>query len=222
MENCEWVARKSGSRIEALIGGRLWKLRTAGNLEELWEKIGGEDYSRIPYWTELWPSSIALGEWLCIAQEEIRGKTCLDLGCGLGLTALIGQSLGANVAGIDYEPAALACCRANAALNHCPEPAWLLMDWASPGLKMGRADILWAADVAYEEAFWEPLLNLMAQAVAGGRAWLAEPGRTIFYSFLRKARAGGWSARPVHRRIIPEWNGQKNGVRTAIWEFTRG
>ena len=46
---------------------------------------------RLPYWTELWPSSIALCRWLEERRAEIAGRPCLDLGCGLGLTAMVGQ-----------------------------------------------------------------------------------------------------------------------------------
>ena len=79
--------------------GRQWRLTRAADLEELWDAMTADPHNfedeRLPYWTELWPSSVALAGWLAARQEEIAGRVCLDLGCGLGLTALVGQWLGA-------------------------------------------------------------------------------------------------------------------------------
>ena len=88
--------------------GRDWTLERAADMEALWDAMTEftED-ERLPYWTELWPSSLVLGEWLYEQRQRLRGQPCLDLGCGIGLTALIGQWLGANVIGMDYEPDAL-------------------------------------------------------------------------------------------------------------------
>lgn len=91
--------------------GRSWELTRAADLEQLWHAMTDDprnfEDERLPYWTELWPSSVALAEWLALRREEIAGRPCLDLGCGLGLTALAGQWLGARVTAVDYEEAAL-------------------------------------------------------------------------------------------------------------------
>ena len=85
--------------------GRDWTLERAADMEALWESMTEftED-ERLPYWTELWPSSLVLADWLYQRRESLRGQPCLDLGCGIGLTALVAQWLGANVIGMDYEP----------------------------------------------------------------------------------------------------------------------
>lgn len=98
--------------ISVAAAGRQWRLTRAADLEELWDAMTADPHNfedeRLPYWTELWPSSVALAGWLAARQEEIAGRACLDLGCGLGLTALVGQWLGARVTAVDYEEAALA------------------------------------------------------------------------------------------------------------------
>lgn len=214
MKECKIT--QTGQEIEVSINGQHWHLQTAGNLEELWEKIGVEDYNRIPYWVELWPSSLILGIWLNLSKLDIFNKICLDLGCGIGLTALIGQNLRAKVIAVDYEPQALSFCKINARLNHVDQPAWILMDWTNIGLKRMSIERIWASDIAYEKVFWEPLLNLFDFALAqNGLIWLAEPGRNIFLSFLEKAGESGWIATPVY-------TGSMNAAqKITIWQLGR-
>ena len=49
-----------------------------------------------PYWTRVWPSSIALAALILERPELVRGKKVADLGCGLGLAGMA-----ASVAGED-------------------------------------------------------------------------------------------------------------------------
>lgn len=72
---------------------------------------------RLPYWAELWPSSLALAKWLYENTKYIQGKNCLDLGCGLGFTAICGAWRGAHVLGVDYEERAIMLAKENALAN---------------------------------------------------------------------------------------------------------
>ena len=80
--------------ITVTAAGRDWKLKRASDFDSLWDEMVADGRAdadeHIPYWTELWPSSIALCSWLSERRDEIAGRSCLDLGCGLGLTALAG------------------------------------------------------------------------------------------------------------------------------------
>ena len=57
--------------------GRLWRLQRAADLETLWNAMLDDPQNfedeRLPYWTELWPSSIALCRWLEERRAEIAG-----------------------------------------------------------------------------------------------------------------------------------------------------
>lgn len=124
--------------------GRDWTLERAADMEALWESMTEftED-ERLPYWTELWPSSLVLADWLYQRRESLRGQPCLDLGCGIGLTALVAQWLGANVIGMDYEPEALRFARRNAEHNAVPQPLWTVMDWRKPAVKRRSLRFIW-------------------------------------------------------------------------------
>ena len=117
--------------------GRDWELERETDLESLWAAMTtfsgpDADDERIPYWTELWPSSLVLADWLYERRDLLRGRACLDLGCGIGLTSLVGSWIGARVIGMDYEMEALRYARRNAARNGVPQPGWAVMDWRRP------------------------------------------------------------------------------------------
>ena len=150
--------------------GRQWRLTRAADLEELWDAMTADPHNfedeRLPYWTELWPSSVALAGWLAARQEEIAGRVCLDLGCGLGLTALVGQWLGARVTAVDYEEAALHFASRNAALNGVTQPCWALMDWRRPAVRARSMARIWGGDIMYEKRFVAPVLRFLEHALA--------------------------------------------------------
>lgn len=80
-------------------------------------EIKDEKEERLPYWAELWPSSLALAKWLYKNTHKINNRNCLDLGCGLGFTAICGAWRGANVLAVDYEERAIRLAKENACAN---------------------------------------------------------------------------------------------------------
>ncbi|MCR5257611.1 MAG: methyltransferase domain-containing protein [Desulfovibrio sp.] len=216
------------SEIEVDACGRRWKLSRAASFDDLWDEMtkGSEDFQEdhIPYWTELWPSSIALCQWLARNREAIAGRTCLDLGCGLGLCAMAAQALGARVIGVDIVEEALAFARRNALANGVdPAPAFLAMDWRRPALAKGSMDFVWGGDIMYERRFVQPVLALFARVLKqGGRAWVAEPGREVYQAFLQGLDSGGWRGRRVHVQKVDALYAQTVPVTVAVWEIARG
>lgn len=208
--------------ISVNVGGRNWILLKPGELESLWDRLGEDGLDRIPYWVELWPASLGLAEWLVFKKREIVSETCLDLGCGMGLTAIVGQWLGANVLGCDYEMEALKFACVNSGLNNVPSPLWLLMDWSNPAILKKSLKFAWAADIAYEKRFWLPILALLDHCLAeDGRFWLAEPGRVIFVSFLEYARERGWQVEAMHRQKVLDLRNRKMEIIVTIWQFMK-
>ncbi|WP_018125196.1 class I SAM-dependent methyltransferase [Desulfovibrio oxyclinae] len=173
----------SSNRVEAEIAGRIWLLDREADLETLWERMDEgdlDDDERLPYWAEVWPASVLLGEWISRNAELVRGRKCLDVGCGLGLTALVAADLGAEVVAFDYIPRALHYAHVNAKLNDVQQPLWMAMDWRYPAVTPESFDFIWAGDVLYEKRFFDPLTALFRHALApGGRIWIGEPVRTV-------------------------------------------
>lgn len=209
-------------RLEPELCGRRWIIERPADLETLWDEIGQEEFGddeRLPYWVELWPSSLALARWLHAHADDLRSRVCVDMGCGLGLTALVGSLLGARVAAFDYEFAPLRFAAGNAAANGVAQPLWLQMDWRSPALAPGVADVVWAGDIVYERRFIEPVARFLDLVLApGGVAWIAEPGRNIGPPFIDHVRGAGFCC---ERAETSRFEHEGHGVRVHILEIRR-
>lgn len=148
---------------------------------------------RLPYWSELWASSVALAEWSLTA-SRLRGKLVLELGCGLGLAGIAAARAGATVLLTDYEEDALLFARYNA-LRNAPEstPDVHLFDWRQPRIS-GKFDLVVGADILYERHHFLPLLEAFRILLApGGVAVLTDPDRSTGEPFARLAQEWGYS-----------------------------
>ncbi len=214
--------------IHINVCNRNFELHRITDLESLWDELCASpsdsaiDDERIPYWTELWPSSIALSNWIYKQKTSIHKKNCLDMGCGLGLTALVGSWLGAQVLAMDYEEDALHFAHKNAEVNNISQPTWTVMDWRKPALKRGSMDFLWAGDIMYERVFVQPVFNFIDYVLAKeGKAWVAEPNRSIYEFFRAEIIRRNWLARPVYEERVDASYAQDVPVNVTVWEITR-
>ncbi len=215
--------------IQVSVCGKTFELHRASDLESLWDAMtkevrhsAFEDDERLPYWTELWPSSVALCGWLYSQRERIAGAHCLDVGCGLGLTALVGQWLGAKVLAMDYEEDALHFAFKNAEVNGISQPLWTVMDWRRPAVQKGSIDFLWGGDIMYERGFVHPVLNFIDYALAkNGVAWIAEPCRSVYEFFRAEIVRRKWVAKRVYEAPVEALYAQDVPVTVQVWELRR-
>ena len=199
-----------------LAGHRL-KLKRLADLETLWsglqEKCTDMDQERIPYWAEVWPSSVLLAEHLDSNRELIRERLCLEVGCGLGATSILASRLGARVMAVDMEPHALVFARQNAKANNTPDVFWAGMDWKRNALKKHIFEFIWAADVLYETGLALPLADFLRDCLAPrGRIWIADQERNVSGTAWSKLLSMGFKARELEGRKV-SWFGQKASVR---------
>lgn len=190
-----------GHRVAVEVEGHTWLLDRAGDLEALWDAMDADDLNqdeRLPYWVEVWPASVLLGRWLMRNRENITGKRCLDLGCGLGLTGMIAANLGAEVVAFDYEWPAVRFALHNGQVNKVVQPLWTVMDWRQPALKDHSFDYIWGGDVLYEKRFFEPLKRLFRSALAReGAIWIGEPVRTVSRPVWEELEADGFNTERI-------------------------
>lgn len=221
METIKLVSEGVDERVAVYALKRQWLLDHSQNLEELWAAMDECDLAdeRIPYWAELWPSSLAVARILEERQKELRQGPCLDLGCGCGFTAIIGRALGARVFACDYLRDALLCARKNACINGV-YPQFLGVDWRAPAIAPGRVWRLWAADIVYERRAFEPVLDFLGQTLhSAGVAWIGEPGRKIFEDFLQLARAKHWRIECILRQSVNDIHAKN--IPVAVWQLCR-
>lgn len=162
------------------------------NTDQLFDELLARDSDdpdledeRMPYWADLWPSALALSQYLLRNQELLAGKTTLEIGCGLGLCGMIAASMGARVTLSDYMPEPLEVVRYLWLLNCNEEPDLLQIDWRYPPQNL-QFDILLASDVSYEARAHEPLVGAIRKLLKpGGRLLLSEPRRSTANAFFR-------------------------------------
>ncbi|HJU67673.1 MAG TPA: methyltransferase domain-containing protein [Gemmatimonadaceae bacterium] len=148
--------------------------------------ISEADYvrdERLPYWADVWPSSVILAKRL--AAEAGNGRSFLELGCGLGIVSITAMRAGYEVVASDYYDDALAFTRANAWRNLRREPAVRMIDWRALPTDVGSYDMIVAADVLYEMTYADLIADVLAAALAPrGTAIIADPGRIAVDQFV--------------------------------------
>jgi predicted nicotinamide N-methyase len=195
------------------VAGEKFHIGRVQNVDALVDAIDDQQFrddERLPYWAELWPSAVALSEYILGHRGEFYNKQVLELGSGLGLSGLAAARAGADVLFTDYESDALAMIRVNFKRNFNRQPAVSLFDWREPGFDR-RFDIVIASDVLYEQRWLEPVRILLNRCVAPeGFAVIAEPGRSVAVPFFKKIASEGWRD---HTESISVWlDGKKSGV----------
>ena len=179
------------------IGGRDLRLLRPRDAEALLDEEAFEREEFLPYWAELWPSSLALAR--AVAVRALRGARTLELGCGLGLPSIAAALAGGRVLATDWSPEAIAMTAENAERNEAALET-LVCSWTEPEPLVAQApwDLVLASDVLYEARNGDVLLELLPRL--GPEVWLADPGRPPSARFLELARRD-WE---ISSRRVPE------------------
>jgi predicted nicotinamide N-methyase len=168
---------------EAAIGDRTYSILKPANADDL---IKEEDFvkdERLPYWADVWPSSIVLAERLL--ELEGAGRSALELGCGVGLSTLAATSAGFDVLSTDYYEDALDVTRANVFRNLGKFARTRHVDWRHLPDDLGTFDLVFASDVLYEKEYAELLPLILGRVLApDGMALIADPGRVAAPIFV--------------------------------------
>jgi len=178
------------------IADRSFIISRIKNLDALIDQVSDDTFNedeRLPYWAELWPSARALSHYILDHASIFNSRNILELGCGLGLTTLtLAETNPASLLATDYEQDALNHTAMNFNLNKMNPPDFALLDWRTPKLQK-KFDVIVASDVAYEERFFQPLLNIFKEYLAiNGVIILAEPNRHIARGFFGKIALQGF------------------------------
>ena len=172
------------------IGGRPVSIWRPPDMESLIDLSAFEADERIPYWADVWESAIVLAEDL--AAMNGGGRTLLELGCGLGLPAIVAARAGFTVTATDYEETALEGVRYNADRNAVTGLRTRVLDWRNIPDDLGTFDLVVAADVLYESHHPAALAATIFRTLApGGLGLVADPCRAKAAGFAPAARAAG-------------------------------
>ena len=169
--------------------------------EELLVDEAFEREELLPYWAELWPSSLALAR--AVGARSLRGARTLELGCGLGLVSIAAAQAGGRVLATDWSEEAVVFTEDNARRNGV-DVKTARVDWAEPDAIVAKApwQLVLGSDVLYERRNVDQMLDLLPKLVdRTGEIWIADPGRQTSMEFLDRA-AEDWIRRTTeHDRI---------------------
>jgi ETFB lysine methyltransferase len=180
VEDATVEAHTPGSMVR---GSLTFSILKPANSDDL---IREEDFvkdERLPYWADVWPSSLILAGRLL--ELDGRGKTALELGCGVGLSTLAATKAGFDVLSTDYYEDALDVTRANVFRNLGKLARTRLVDWRHLPGDLGVFDLAFASDVLYEKEYALLLPVILERVLApGGFALIADPGRVAAPDFV--------------------------------------
>ena len=165
--------------VEELVslGGRELLVLRPRTSEALIDEEAFEREEFLPYWAELWPSTLALAA--VVAERPLEGTRVVELGCGLALPSLAAATAGARVLATDWSPDAISLAALNAKRNALTlETA--VSPWERPARLVAGApwELVLASDVLYEPRNTDLLLTLLPDLVDGqGEVLISDPGR---------------------------------------------
>jgi len=203
------VAGKTGiTNPSVMVGGKVYRVYQPETADALIDEAEFDRDERLPYWADLWPSSIALARH--VAGMELQGRKVVEVGCGVGLPAMAALTNGAEATVTDHYEAALDFAAHNARENTGRSPATAVLDWRVPEswdevTGDGRFDVLLGADVLYERRNTLPLADVVeALLLPDGEALFADPGRREAGEFLAEMGRRGFEASATQRTVEGE------------------
>ncbi len=187
MTSAELLARFDVTTSSVEISGETLQIVHPRDAESLIDEAAFNRDERLPYWADVWPSSIALARTVRAMTGESR--SLLELGCGVGLVAVAALRAGFDVTASDYYDDALQFTRLNAATNALREPKTMLLDWRNLPVEIPAFDVVVGSDVLYERPYGPVVARTIATTLAEhGRALISDPGRVgspAFFDALR-------------------------------------
>lgn len=172
---------------------------------------------RLPYWADLWPSSLVLAE--ALIGTDGTGIRMLELGCGSGLVASAAAMAGFDVLATDYYEDALLFARVNIHRNAGVDGRTRHVDWRHPPDDLGSFDLVVASDVLYEHEYALLLPHLLSRWMKiGGRALVADPGRVATPAFVEACGSIALTVKRLGRVTLPV---EKATQKIDVWEIRK-
>lgn len=153
----------------------------------------GISSSNWPLFGVVWDASHVLARLM--ADYEIAGLRILEVGCGLGLAALVLNQRGADISATDQHPEAAAFLKANVELNGGNDIPFVRADWNDEQTSLGAFDLIIGSDLLYERGHAESLSGFIDRhARPRCEVIIVDAGRGNVGRFGRRMAALGYRA----------------------------
>ena len=144
-----------------------------------WDKRDDESLGWF-YWDRVWPSSVALAEWL-IQQyfpNKLAGVKVLEIGCGTGLVGLVAAKLGAFTTFSDLVPITLEAVKETCDLNGIRNFDTCTLDWRAKIDRPGQFDMVVGSEIFYDNKIVTHIAHVLARMLAPhGMGLFCDPNR---------------------------------------------
>lgn len=134
-----------------------------------------------PYWAKLWPSSIALVQYLKANTIWIEHKNVLEIGAGLGLPSFLIAGYANSVQVSDYAPEAVELLEKNIQHLQLNNVQAMELDWNRVPNSV-NTDVVLLSDVNYNPSQFDGLLQLISKLIAEGTVILLSTPQRIMAS----------------------------------------
>lgn len=179
--------------IQRKIGDKIYIMEVIRNLDEAIdqicdamseeEKLDPFAEDLCPYFGVLWPAAEALSLYLEQNPKLIKGKTVLELGCGLGLPSMVATHLGGKVLATDFHPHVEEYFKRNCRHSSL-DCDFLRLNWRE-NQSIGPFDVVMGSDVLYESKHPKEIAQgLLRFLKPGGVILLSDPGRSYLQPFI--------------------------------------
>ena len=161
-----------------------------------------------PFWSKLWPSSIALLDVLKAHPHLIQNKHVLEIGAGIGLPSLMMAGIAKSIQISDYDKEAVALLQKNIEYLQIQNAEALQLNWNAIPENI-QPDVVLLSDVNYDPAQFDTLITLINKFMRqGSTIILSTPQRIMASPFVQKLEA---SIIERHEAMVYE-----NGIQKEI------
>ena len=148
-----------------------------------------------PYFGVVWPSALALADWVVGEGQrgQLQGKRVLELGCGLGVPGICAAKFGAKVVFTDYHPGVFRFLTNNLCRNGVETADLFYGSWDRLPAPLKAFDIIIASDVLYESGH-ATLLTQKIDDLSNDttRVIVTDPGRAYLNEFQTLMGDANW------------------------------
>lgn len=181
------------------LGSKLFVVEAIRDLDEaidmLCESLSADEHKDpfapdlCPYFGIFWHASEALGVYLHNHPQLVKGKTVLELGCGLGFPSMVASHLGGDVLATDFHPLVSEFFARNCQHSQVTSK-YQRLNWREEAA--GKYDVVMGSDVLYESQHPSDVARALLKFVKpGGKILLSDPGRNYLPKFLGAMKDAG-------------------------------